>query len=258
MDAKCSVFTYWEGDPYPFTQLCVESIHRVFGDRHVHLTPESLDQWLVLPSALKDSRHFSFRSDFIRTFLLKTHGGWWFDADVLLFRDPSALVETSRPQIWTLIYRVAERWEALVNNGILYSPAESPWICAVARDFLAVDVTRLGAVTRANEDVGQDIYERHSVGADAPVRVGGPHDFNSTSNVDADFAPFWDGRIELESAQYGLHLGASLSRWAEQDGVESARNTLRSGSLETLLGEFPHSVVSQYVTRFAQDLPASR
>ncbi len=253
MSAGCPVFTYWEGEPYPFTRLCLGSIRRVFGDRHVHLTPASLDEWIALPRGVEECEHFSFRSDYIRTSLLNAHGGWWFDSDVLLFSDPGRLVDATTPQIWTLIYRVEERWEALVNNGILYSPAASPWIEALARDFAAVDVTALSTLTWENEDVGQDIYERHSVEPDAPLRVGGPHDFNSTYNVDADFAPLWDGRIHLESARYGLHIGASLSRWAERDGIDAASKTLRLGSLEALLQEFPLSVVSQYAARFGAD-----
>lgn len=244
------VFTYWEGERYPFTSLCIASIGRVFGGSHVHLTPTTLEDWIDLPREVMASPHFSFRSDYIRSLLLQAYGGWWFDSDVLLFRDPSLLVELTTPQIWTLIYRVEGSWEALVNNGILYSPPGSLWITSIVNDFAAVDVAGLHSLTRDNEDVGQGIYERHSTPPGAYCAIGHQHDFNSTFNVDADFAPFWDGTIDLHSARFGLHVGASLSRWAARSGVSLAASTLESRSLVALIDLFPESVVSQYVARY--------
>lgn len=247
------VFTYWEGEHYPFTELCLGSLSRVFDERHVHLTPENLGEWIDLPDAVASLDHVSFRSDYVRTLLLEQHGGWWFDADILLLEDPSSLIGSPPvPSIWTLIYRVDDRWVPLINNGILFSLPGSPWIEAISRDFAEVEVGGLAELTWGNEDVGQDIYERRSLEMEGQVAIGGPHEFNSTFNVDADYAPFWDGRIALGSARYGMHIGASLSRWAARDGAEDARATLGSASLEELVALFPRSVVSQYLQRFGQ------
>jgi hypothetical protein len=243
------VFSYWEGEPYPFTDLCLGSLSRVFGDRHVHLTPASIGEWIDLPDAVAATDHFSFRCDYVRTLLLERHGGWWFDADILLVEDPSPLIKPSMPAIWTLIYRVEGEWVPLINCGILFSPAGSSWITAIARDFAEVDLAELEELTWENEDVGQDIYERRSLEMDGAVSVGGPHEFNSTVNVDADYAPFWDGTISLDSANYGIHIGASLSRWAARDGAGQARETLECESLNELVRRFPRSVVAQYLQR---------
>ena len=250
---KPFAFTYWEGERYPFTDLCLGSIRRVFGDSHVHLTPQTVGDWIEIPAAVAAVDHVSFRSDYVRTLLLERHGGWWFDADILLCEDPSPLVSASKPTVWTLIYRVDGKWAPLINAGILWTPAHSPWIEAIARDFAEVDVSSLQELTWDNEDVGQDIIERHSLAMEGEVTIGGPYEFNSTHNVDADYAPFWDGRIDLSSARYGMHLGASLSRWAIRDGSEEARRTLGTPSLERLVEMFPRSVVSQYVARFGSD-----
>jgi len=241
------VFTYWEGTPYPFTQLCIDSISRIFGTRHQHVTPDTLPDWVHVPEALMECDHLLFRSDYIRTLLLREHGGWWFDCDVLLFRDPSELVG-GVPKVWNLIYKVGGRWTPLINIGTLFTLARSPWICAIAAEFATVPAAGL-PMTRQNEDIGQDIYERHSQPGSG-VEVGSEYDFNSTYNVDADFAPFWDGRIDLHSAGYGLHIGASLSRWAAHEGSVTAEETLRAPSLDQLVERFPRSVVAQYLHRY--------
>lgn len=242
------VFTYWEGTPYAFTNLCINSITRVFGTRHVHLTPETLPQWISISESARTCNHISFRSDLIRSLLLQRHGGWWFDCDVLLCKDPSALVQSGLPTIWNLIYQVNGEWVPLINNGILYTPSGSTWIDRIVEDFAKVGTDCL-ELTWQNEDIGQNIYEKHSLN-NASVVVGHEHDFNSTYNVNADFAPFWDGRIKLDSARYGIHIGASLSRWAAQSGNGTARETLSIKTLEELVRRFPDSVVSQYVEQF--------
>lgn len=242
------VFTYWEGTPYAFTQVCIDSITRIFGTRHRHLTPETLGHWVDIGDAARGCNHLPFRSDLIRSLLLKQYGGWWFDCDVLLFSDPSERPASGSSMIWNLIYRVNDAWVPLVNNGILYTSSGSEWITRIANDFAKVEPAALD-LTWENEDIGQNIYELHSVGTGLAT-IGHEHDFNSTHNVDADFEPFWDGRISLDSARYGIHIGASLSRWAAHAGNSTARRTLSIASLKELVRDFPNSVVSDYVRRF--------
>ena len=93
---------------------------------------------------------------------------------------------------------------------------------------------------------GQDIYEKWSVGTGLCF-VGDAHCFNSTVNVDADYRPFWDGVVGLSSVDYGLHIGASLSRWASLAGDARAGDVLRASSLESLVTMFPESFVAQYL-----------
>lgn len=242
-------FTYWEGTPYAFTNVCINSIRKIFGSNHIHLTPDSIDNYISLDLGVKECKHLPYRSDYIRTMLLEHYGGWWFDCDVLLFKDPRCIISKDKPQIWNLIYRVQGNWVPLINNGILYSPRYSRWITSIAEDFRNINANEL-VLFYENEDIGQNIYEKYSVG-NPDVVVGCEYDFNSRFNVDADYKPFWDGTIKLDSANYGIHIGASLSRWAAADGDLQASDILSITSLDTLISQFPKSVVSQYLRSFS-------
>lgn len=246
--AMFPVFTYWEGPMHPFTSVCIGSIRRVFGERHVHLTPGTLRDWIDVDLELLECEHLIFRSDFIRTKLLQRHGGWWFDADVLLFSNPDEQVQDELPMIWNLVYFHDGRWQPMLNCGILYTSPESEWINCISSDFDAIDARGL-KMSFENEDIGQQIYERWSLNPGI-VRVGHEHAFNSTFNVDADFRPFFDGTISIESARYGLHIGASLARWAKVHGDRDAIALLSSRDVQDLVLKFPLSVVSQYLSKF--------
>jgi hypothetical protein len=151
----------------------------------------------------------------------------------------------------TVIYyfsEIRERWVPLINNGILYSPKGSNWITAISDEFKNLNAQGL-VMCYENEDIGQTIYEKHSIN-NLDVIIGCEHDFNSTFNVNADYRPFWDGRIKLDSANYGIHIGASLSRWAAASGDFQARDILSIKSLDELRSQFPASVVSQYLKNY--------
>jgi hypothetical protein len=143
---------------------------------------------------------------------------------------------------------VEEHWVPLINNGILYSSKGSKWITSISDEFKNLDAEGL-MMCYENEDIGQNIYEKYSIN-NSDVVVGCEYDFNSTFNVDADYRPFWDGRIKLDSANYGIHIGASLSRWAAASGDFQAREILSIKSLDELTNRFPASVVSQYIKRY--------
>lgn len=247
--SELPVFTYWEGRMHPFTRTCLDSIHDIFGARHIHLTPKTLSDWIDVNDDFFECKHLIFRSDYIRTMLLLRHGGWWFDSDVLLFSNPDEEVSDGIPMIWNLVYFHEGRWQPLVNCGILFTQPRSTWISAIAEDFLKIEMQNL-VMTKENEDIGQQIYERWSYGSEF-VRIGHEHAFNSTVNVDANFRPFFDGSIDLESARYGMHIGASLARWAMVNGDQTARSILDARSIDELVCNFPRSVVAQYVRRFA-------
>lgn len=242
------VFTYWEGPMHPFTEVCIGSIARVYNRRHVHLTPNTLRDWIDVDAALFECEHLIFRSDFIRTKLLQRHGGWWFDADVLLFRNPDDQIVDELPWIWNLVYFHEGRWQPLVNCGILFSAPQSEWIDLISKDFDEVDIRGLKMNTE-NEDIGQQIYERWSVNPRL-VRIGHEHAFNSTVNVNADFRPFFNGCISIETARYGLHIGASLARWAKSRGDREAEAILNAKNVLDLVCRFPLSVVAQYLRQY--------
>lgn len=242
------VFTYWEGKPYPFTELCLSSITDIFGSRHIHLTPDSIGNWINIDESIMQLNHISFKSDYIRSVLLQKYGGWWFDSDILLCKYPDSAIFENLPKIWYLIYWFNNRWTPLINNGILYTPPNSEWISKIVKSFNDVDLDSLKVLTYENEDIGQVIYENHSVDTELCI-IGHEHDFNSTTNVNADYKPFWDGTIRLDSAKYGIHIGASLSRWASSKGDTVAQKTLSQMSLDDLIREFPNSIVNQYIER---------
>jgi hypothetical protein len=243
---KDKVFTYWEGTPYPFTAVCIDSVRNIFGEQHIHLTDKNISDWIDVPTNVLNSKHILFRADYIRTMLLQKYGGWWFDSDVLLIKNPSNLVIDNKPQIWNLIYRVDDEWLPLVNCGILYSPKNSTWINNIMEDFNKINPENM-IMTIENEDIGQDIYEKWSINTNL-CNIGNEHCFNSTINVDADYRPFWDGTITLDTVSYGLHIGASLSRWAIKNGDYEAYKTIMNRPLNQLIDDFPNSFLAEYIT----------
>lgn len=241
---RCYVFTYWEGNPYSFTPICIKSISRIFGDRHIHITPNNIHNWIDVDKSILDCNHLLFRSDYIRTKLLQKYGGWWFDSDIIIFKDPTESIKFSHSKIWNLVYRVNNKWMPMINCGILYTKPNSPWINKVMDDFNNVNVDNL-CLTHNNEDIGQLFYEKHSTD-ETIVDVGHEHDFNSSINVDADYRPFWNGVIKLNTAKYAIHIGASLSRWASIENNDIDAISILEKDIDFLLEKFPNSIVTQY------------
>ena len=85
------IWQYWAqgyDDVPKIVQECLESVDRFAGEyKIVRLTDDSLSNYLDLPEFLRDKRsrmttaHFS---DLLRLALLKTYGGIWMDATILL------------------------------------------------------------------------------------------------------------------------------------------------------------------------------
>ena len=80
------VWTYWEGDKPPFIQLCDESIQYYCDKtpiRRIHITPENLGEYLVLPLKWHTMKNPAQKSDILRAALLYHYGGIWLDSDVV-------------------------------------------------------------------------------------------------------------------------------------------------------------------------------
>lgn len=86
-----TVFTYWERQFPLVNRICTLSIKRGFKNRHIHITLETLGDYIDV-SRFQDwvfKTNVGHRSDMIRIFLLKKYGVWWFDCDILLKKDPT-------------------------------------------------------------------------------------------------------------------------------------------------------------------------
>jgi len=73
-----TVFTYWEGKFTLVNRICTLSIKRVFNERHIHITPETLGDYIDV-SKFSDwvfKTNVGHRPDMIRIFLLREYGGW--------------------------------------------------------------------------------------------------------------------------------------------------------------------------------------
>ena len=125
------IFTYWEGKFPLINQLCVSSIKNIFGDRHIHITPETLPDYLNIeefPNWVFKT-NIGHRSDMIRIFLLKKYGGWWFDCDILLKKDPSSLIiDSSKSYIWKEVISNEKFPGHGACAAILFTPKDSVYI----------------------------------------------------------------------------------------------------------------------------------
>jgi hypothetical protein len=88
------VWFYWEGKRPRWIEICHETIVANAPDARF-LTPESFDELWTQDRDIDVSRlYVAHRADFIRAFLLAKFGGLWIDADCLVMRDLSGLLES--------------------------------------------------------------------------------------------------------------------------------------------------------------------
>ncbi len=92
-DVLSRVWTYWEGACPPLIRLCLRSIER-------HCQARVLDRagfaalWTTDRHVPIDALCVAHRADFIRAYLLYHYGGVWVDADCVMLRPITELLQT--------------------------------------------------------------------------------------------------------------------------------------------------------------------
>jgi hypothetical protein len=91
--AKLPVWFYWEGQRPRWIEICHETIVANSTEARF-LTPESFNELWTTDRDINLSRlYVAHRADFIRSYLLAKFGGLWVDADCLVMRKLSGLLE---------------------------------------------------------------------------------------------------------------------------------------------------------------------
>jgi len=187
------IWTYWEGPLSAFQAICLGSISRFFGSSHVHLTPETLTDYIEVPDWVLTQDRAMNRADYFRAALLAKYGGWWFDADFLLWKDPFHLVGNST-KTWRSKY-VGSRRMPLISTIWVPLPGDS-WVLRTLellserRDRKHPPHHPMIAYADAYDEVGD-------------VELGGWREFYSVPM--SHWESLWDGSVKLDAAAVGVH-----------------------------------------------------
>lgn len=99
------IWSYWENPPGrtcpPIIQLCLESI-RMHAAPHefILVEPHTADAYASeLDPRWRRIPQIAQRSDYLRAHLLRDHGGLWIDADTVLLKDASVVLDQLTPGI---------------------------------------------------------------------------------------------------------------------------------------------------------------
>lgn len=176
-----NVFSYWEGPRPPHIDVCLESIRSICGDDFALVEPETVEAWIggALHRNWKLLSQPALRADAIRAALLAVNGGWWIDADTVMFRHPRVVNETFSDPV---LYMTWDRPPRRALNGYIFMErgveASRRWLArvneALARDPERIDWTDIGerAIT---EDLLKDPTAR-----EIPRRLFLPIDIDSS------------------------------------------------------------------------------
>jgi len=103
----------------PYIETCIQSMRRCCGSAFVLVTPETLQDFIskdCLHPRFNQIDDLAIKVDCIRTALLAEHGGFWWDADTVGFRDPMFLLADD-PEC---VYATWTREPLRVLNGYIY------------------------------------------------------------------------------------------------------------------------------------------
>jgi len=259
------VFTYWEGRAMPYiNQVCVSSVHRLFRTRHRHLDPKELAALgIEIPRHIRRAPSRFVKYDYIRAALLHQFGGWWFDCDILLFKNPTPEVEGVNGKIWKAyplpptpcssfgFERVGGKWLPLLEVGVLNARRpRSEWFRRVLEKCQR---KQKPSYREAVADlISQAAYEVNADGKE-PVALG-------TSSAFYRSTEYWWDWVGLscfnpqDPHQYGLSLYTYSIRQGGCFGIKDPyRLSKRIRGLKgpsEVLRDFPDSVLALYLQQY--------
>lgn len=175
-----NVFSYWEGPRPEYIQTCLDSIKKVCGDDFVLVEPETVEVWLgkTLHRNWKLLGQPALRADAIRAALLAAHGGWWLDADTILFKHPREVNESFPDDV---LYMTWDKPPRRALNGYIYmakdSTASRRWLARV-NDALADDPERIDWTDIGERSITGDLVNDPNA-REIPRRLFLPIDIDS-------------------------------------------------------------------------------
>lgn len=249
-----TIFTYWEG-PFPLVnRICVASINQVFSERHIHITPDTLGNYIDITS-FPDwvfKTNVGHRSDMIRIFLLKKYGGWWFDCDILLKKNPEEIIkDNSKTYIWREVVSEKKFAGYGICPAVLYTPCNSPYINEAYRRGLNFQRS-LNADPNLEDDwvdLMRECLSKPAVIPNLEVVIGDSIPFYNMDHFH-NWWKCWDGNLKLSHFQYGVQFNTSLIRrslFVPPDYEELPNQILSLSSVEELKIKLPKSNLAEYV-----------
>ena len=148
MRAAAQVWMYWEGPLAPYLELCIATVRRHHADLRV-LDRAGFDElWSEDRDVPIDQLGPHHRSDFVRAYLLRHHGGLWLDTDFVQLRALDALLELPG-EVTFAGYRQGDAF----TNNLMYSRPGDPVIhdcysrvCTHLREGRHIDWLEIGAL----------------------------------------------------------------------------------------------------------------
>jgi len=262
-----NIFTYWEGNCSYINKICIDSIKHIYGENHIHLTADTINDFIVLPNFIKNIKHLGYKSSFIRALLLYQHGGLWLDCDIILLNQLDEIIQNDRPMIWEeggfpVVDDSSYAKKLELCNGILYSPPESCWIQKIIERFYEVGNIEDGSERtsyhkrfnngfwcigqRLFRDVTYDIIYDDNKNLD----IGNATDFHIAEDA-TKWYEYWDGTISLQNIQIGAHIfsNAYKNNYSyPKDEIYLYPSIIESLECEKdIHNKFPNSLISQYL-----------
>ena len=229
-------YTYWEGTLPLINKLCIGSITKIFGQRHIHTTPDNIDKYIKVPTNIKNTLHVGFRADYIRAALLKKYGGWWFDCDIFLLRNPEILVNLA-PKIWQE-NKPDIHGKKRICCGVLYSHADSEWLVRIESELKKININNNDVWT-----IGQSVYINFFESV-KNLALGPFTDFYPI--IAEDWNTLWNGAFEISPDTYGIQFYTSKLRRKLQDEHGHAKIILNLESVKELISLFPDSFLANH------------
>jgi len=254
-----NVYTYWEGDMPFVNQLCLASVRHVFGTRHHHITPDNLADYIdvdELPDNFWELEHIPYRVAIIIAMLLHHYAGWYMDCDIILKKDPTALVEGGDSYIWLEPHDASSEY---MESKQYCSTSEHP-CCAIMyidkpeHGWMQKALQQLLALVPDDASSMEGWISTQQLIVDLIPHVDGVQLGSKLAFYNFDdykqWVKHWNGDYNLDRFEYGVHLNTNLIRNHRclPKGCENFAQMIFSlHSEDDVLREFPNSNLAAYL-----------
>lgn len=250
------VFTYWEGELPFVNKICLKSITNIYGNDHIHITPNNLQKYIKLPDFIKNHKSIVWKSDYIRGMLLYEYGGLWLDCDIILNRKIFINKHINKPKIWKeggfpiKDFSIYKNLPALCI-GTIYSPKRHSWLHEIFRR-LEQQTNYFKKYSCLQKWVsGQRVY-RDVIYEQGLMEIGSESDFNLIYDA-THWYQYWDGSIHYSNKPIGIHLllGShnNLYQYPKTEIYEYPNRIKNLKCKSDVYREFPNSILAEYLNQ---------